>query len=149
MSCIHADFKSKKHFEGVFAADKLPIYERRRPAIFVVNTDEHHGPGKHWVVIYLPKWGPPEFFDSVGRSPSSYHRRFKRLLRGSFIYNKRPVQRPDTYTCGLFCIYSIYNRCRGRTFRNILRSFNYCNLDFNEGKVITFMKALKGNVDIR
>jgi len=140
---LTADRKVKVQFGGVYPIDKLPTNDRsRRPVFYVVNTDEHRGPGKHWVVLYLPRRGPPEFFDSLAGDPSAYHRRFGRILRPTFLKTVRRFQRLDTRSCGLFCIYFAFHRCRGWKFADILKLFCPVNLDFNERLVLSYFDEI-------
>jgi len=37
-----------KDFDGVFSADTLPS----KPHLLVVNTDDSHKPGRHWVCMW-------------------------------------------------------------------------------------------------
>ena len=45
-------------FGGVFPIDKLPGTIDSYPSLIIVNTDESHQPGSHWVCIYItsPNW---------------------------------------------------------------------------------------------
>ena len=113
----------RKQLGDVCAADELPIHIRYRPRIYIVNTDKRHQPGQHWVVFYFPKRGPAEFFDSNGYPPDYYHRRFKRVLvinGRSYKHNGVKLQEPGTITCGQFCLFYAYHRCRGYSMNQIV-----------------------------
>ena len=124
-----------KHFGGVVSADKLPYTIKRRPTAYIVNTDESKQPGRHWVVFYFPSRGPVEFFDSMGRPPDYYYRRFKRVLLNNgrhFMYNDKRLQQQGTVTCGQYCIFYIVHRSRGWSMKRIVHTFDFVNLDYNE-----------------
>jgi len=67
------------HLGGVCALDQLPRKIIRRPKMYIVDTQERYRPGKHWLVLYLPKVGPSEFFDSAGHGHRYYSWRFERF----------------------------------------------------------------------
>ena len=129
-----------RHFGDVCPADLLPIVIKHKPKAYIVNTDESHKPGKHWVAFYFPKRGFPEFFDPEGRKPEFYHRRFKNVLivNGSkYKYNQTKLQGPKT--CGEFCLYYIIHRYRGLSMKKILEKFHTKNFVDNDRKVISFL----------
>ena len=64
----------------VTCADELPVAIGRRPRTYVVNTDPCSQSGSHWIVFHFLGNGPCEFFDSLGRRPETYHRRFEYVL---------------------------------------------------------------------
>ena len=64
----------------VCCADQIPARVESRPQSFVVNTDSWDREGTHWVAVHFPKEGPAEFFDSSGRAPETYNRRFRNVL---------------------------------------------------------------------
>ena len=120
---ISRDGVTRKQFGGVLAADELPITIKYPPRFYVVNTDERHLPGSHWVAFYFPKKGPAEFFDSLGRAPEHYQQRFKNVLirnGRSYIFNKIQVQSNNSDTCGKYCIYYLKLRGRGWNMRQIV-----------------------------
>ena len=123
---------------GVCAVDQLPHIVQQRPTLYIVNSQESHRPGQHWLALYFPKVGPAECFDSLGHTPHYYHWRLARFLKtqgGYYICNQTRVQQPGTKTCGQFCIYFLQQRCTGRTMRQILGDFDETNLNYNEDLV--------------
>ena len=120
---MRRDPRIRRHLGNVCAADELPMTITYRPRTYIVNTDERYQPGSHWVVFYFPRRGPTEFFDSNGYPPEHYHKRFKKVLLKNgryYIYNKHKVQAPGTMTCGQFCLFYSYYRCRGYTIKDIV-----------------------------
>ena len=125
VAILDKDPRVKKMFGGVLAADELPFIIRKRPSVYVVNTDIKRLPGSHWTVFYFPKRGPAEFFDSLGQAPERYHKRFRIvLLRNgpAYVYNKLRVQPYYASTCGRYCIDYVKMRCHGVNMRQIVRT---------------------------
>ena len=66
---LKEDHKTRPMFYGVYPVDQLPRKRlpQTRPRIFIVNTDESRGRGKHWILIFLKKDYRAVYFDSFGR----------------------------------------------------------------------------------
>ncbi len=97
---------------------------QHRPAIYIVNADPNFLGGSHWVAMCLRKQHVPEFFDPLGRSPSSYSSSLVRFLRsssshGRYEFVKRRIQGQDSLMCGAYCL--LYAFARGHNFHRDLR----------------------------
>ncbi len=140
---LRTDAVTIKQFGGVYPADKLPTIVRHRPRIYIANTDPSSEPGKHWVSLYFPRNGPSEFFDSLGHSPRYYGWRFERALlnegRG-YLFNGLRIQQEGTITCGQFCLYYAFHRCRGESMDKIVKRFHRHNLRLNEDIVELYFR---------
>lgn len=106
---------TKHAFRGVYSSNTLPekIYER--PCALVVNTDEEHEPGSHWIAIYLDENGDAEYFDSYGLPPlSNYILDFLKIhsKQSHWTFNDRQLQHAITTMCGGYCIFFLMYRCR-------------------------------------
>ena len=144
-SFITKDPFVRRQFGGVCAADELPLRVPYRPSVYLVNTDKKRQPGRHCVTFYFPRKGPSEFFDSMGRSPEYYNRRFKTVLlkNGSnYVANAIRVQSWETTTCGHFCLFYSAHRCRGWSMRRIVHSFDSKHLRVNERVIKRFVQGL-------
>ena len=65
--CLRSDFKTRKIYGGVLPIDRLPLYRlRRKPRVYILNTDDSSGPGKHWVLVYFSAQMRGVYFDSYG-----------------------------------------------------------------------------------
>jgi hypothetical protein len=98
-----------------------------RAQSFVVNTDSCVREGTHWVAFHFPKEGPAELFDSFGRAPETYHRRFRNVLiaNGSqYKFNTVRVQPEDDDTCELYCVHFVKYRYRNFTLQDIVNAFS-------------------------
>jgi hypothetical protein len=120
---------TKHHIGAVCAVDELISVKSITvlPRIFIVNTDTHDQPGKHWVCFYFPQDGPTEFFDSLGKHPQFYSKMFVNFIfrhSSEFVYNLKPLQSDSSSTCGHFCLFYSALRCRGISTRNILSKFS-------------------------
>ena len=102
--------KRLKHFfRGVFAADNFPLHLPEGNFI-IVNASKQNTEGTHWLLFYNHR-GSYVFADPLG-FPLENYKAVNQHLRGSwevsavFEINKlKPLQRPNSKSCGLFCIY--------------------------------------------
>ena len=109
--------KSAKNFIGIFSSDRLKsIYVLVEPVFFIVNVDPASKPGSHWIAIKIGK-SAVEIFDSLGFNPklwASYPKDlFSFLGRYNFshkFYISPILQPPNTYFCGLYCVFFILYR---------------------------------------
>lgn len=149
---------TKKYFRGCFAADKLPI-KFKKPAFFVVNTQESHLPGSHWVSIFVDTNKTGEFFDSLGGPPTiNHHIKFiKKHCKKKCIYNDIPIQGPFSIKCGQFSILYLLYKVRCKTINYFLNFFSRHDFEFNDRIIdemfnvnfspISFIQASKYKVD--
>jgi hypothetical protein len=117
---IKQDGALKQIFLGVFPADKAPPINVF-PAALVLNLDKSSMPGSHWVAIYFTKSGKCEFFDSYGRKPCGLILRYLSDNCSKYTYNNICVQSLWTTYCGHLCLYFLIWRCRGISFKTIIR----------------------------
>lgn len=126
---------------GIFPIDKLP-QNHTIDSFYFINTDPSYLPGEHWVGAFFPEKSPPEFFDSIGQYPSIYSENITQFLGEKFIYNPVRLQTPYSSTCGLYCLYYLYHRCRDLPFMDILQVFSK-NTNYNDNIVIDFYETIK------
>ena len=138
----------KKQFAGVFAIDNLPKTLKIKK-FCICNTDYSTGSGKHWFALIRTTKKSVECFDSLGITSE------KRLLiekycnfRGisELLYNETSFQEDDTSTCGLFCIYYIFERMHNLdlSFDELLEEiFDGQNKVLNETSVNEFCQKLQ------
>lgn len=121
---------TRNSFAGVFPADLLPKFPRKKkPCSYIANTQKHNEPGEHWVCLYFPAQDLPEYFDSYGFLPQ---REFKEILGNSYRLSRGFFQYPLSSTCGQYCIFYILQRCLGKTMTDILNMFTTENLIEND-----------------
>ena len=129
----------RQFYGGVVALDQLPkVIEK--PTIYVVNSDPAHLPGRHWLAIFFDRVN--EHFDSAGLYPSK-SLEVELIAHGPrFRYNDQRVQAFRSDSCGLFCLFYCYFRCRSFSFKEIMSMFSN-NLKLNEAIVIYFYENTK------
>ena len=140
-SILRLDQNISKNFAGVFAADILPSNLSNLPKFLIVNSDVHSEPGQHWLAMYIPEQGPPEFFDSLGLSPKHYLASFEQFLikhGPQYIYSNKRLQNYGSDTCGLYVLYYVILRCSGCSMLDIVNNFS-TNLAQNDILTINFV----------
>lgn len=111
-------------FLGVFSSDQLPpLQDVRRPSGLIVNSDPAHKPGTHWLAIHYGKDGKDEFFDSYGKSPTSYVKSWEEHLNPRYRYNRRILQGDETTVCGHYCVFYLKQKNLGRTMESVVKCF--------------------------
>ena len=103
-----------KNFDGAFSADTLP----EKPHLLVVNTDDSHSPGRHWV-----KNDYGEYFDSFGQPPTANFERYLNRHCQSWTFNRRQLQSVVSRFCGHYCIYYCMLSSRGVDMSKVVNSF--------------------------
>ena len=112
-ACLKKDDYTKKIFGRVIAIKELPI-KPKYPSIYIINNKPRNHPGEHWLALYYDEYGVAHFFDSYGRSPSSYG--LEKFLKGTsneIQYNSKRIQGYSDY-CGYYCLLFLLLRSRGK-----------------------------------
>lgn len=98
---MRADPHTSPIFEGVFAADTLPRFLSKRPALLIFNVDRITQKGSHWQAAHIDKDGNGQFFDSYGMSPFvPAHKRFMDRVCKTWTHNPIQLQALDSAVCG-------------------------------------------------
>jgi hypothetical protein len=103
-------------------------------AALVLNTDNHKGPGRHWVAVYIEANGDKGcpgvyYFDSVGRAPTAEVNDFAervmedlKLARVSpepvYAFNDNHLQKTNT-ECGVFCLVFVISMIVRGCFKDV------------------------------
>jgi len=113
-----------KYFDGVFPADQIPS-NIKVDHFIICNVDTSLQIGSHWYVVYRHGFASLECFDSLGITDTK-----KTFLIENFNYvavhkikcNSTAVQSSNSTSCGLFCLFFIYNRLFNKdlTFQELL-----------------------------
>ena len=128
---------------NVCAVDELDPIDFQKPALYVLNTAPSNSNGRHWVCIFIPEHSPPEFFDPLGKKPDYYHIKFENFLinRGpGYYHNMTPFQSIHSTACGYFCLYYGAMRCAEVSFRDVVNTFDFDDLQANDNTVIRFVE---------
>jgi len=124
---LSKDLITKKHFQGVYASDQIPVLKKN--SYIILNSDPQYELGEHWVVLSRVN-DIFEFFDPLGRSPAEYD--FKNFpTQYSTLYNLNCIQNPLQNLCGYYCIYFAYFKSRGCKLSDIIDHFSE-NLHAND-----------------
>ena len=104
----------KKHvrgFIGVFPLDKIPSHIGTPPKSFIVNTDTHNLPGRHWIAVSYEQGGIAHAFDPLGffypfpLIAQLHTNPYRRVF-----YNYTMYQKPWERTCGQHCLSFLISR---------------------------------------
>ena len=112
----------------VCGLDQLP---KKGGGYVIANTEPSYMRGSHWVCLYTPRRGMPEYFDSSGNMPLPQMEVYLTRYAPKYKKNTRRVQDYGTDTCGEFCVYYVKKRREGWSFKKIMDSFSE-DLLFNE-----------------
>lgn len=137
----------KRWFKGFLTPDlSIPELKFKTPTLFVLNTDDHDGPGEHWCILIIHDRRRAEFFDSFGRSPTVYSFT-KEILKHAknIIFNEYPVQCLTAATCGHHCIFWAVYRARGFEPREIMKFYSAKGCSRNDKMVFKFVKKYFGS----
>ena len=117
---------TRKHFGGIYSKDTLKVINEPFPKLIICNTDISTESGKHWILFFLDG-DNLEYFDSLGKDIDYYGMEFLELLKKSKAhkYKRIPLrmQPKNSSTCGEYCLYYAYARCRGESMTSILLTF--------------------------
>ena len=146
---IQEYYQNEPRFNGVFSRDNLPNIIKS--GAYVVNLDEYHDIGTHWVALYVQSTSVYDtyvnnkivtYFDSFGveHIPKEI---MKFIARTSFglgsrrkkiITNIYRIQASDSIMCGYFCIGFINFRFNGKSLTDSTNLFS--PNDFNKNDYI-------------
>ena len=118
---IQEYYQNEPRFNGVFSRDNLPNIIKN--GAYVVNIDEYHDIGTHWVALYVNN-KTATFFDSFGvehitREIKKFIARKKKIIRN--IYT---IQAYDSIMCGYFCIGFINFMFNGKSLTDYINLFS-------------------------
>jgi len=102
-------------FRGVFMRDTLPITIRNTEC-GVVNLDDSHGDGTHWVA-YFRDGGHRYYFDSYGLNAPL---EIIGYLGEPFVAHTFQLQEPGDVICGHLCVFVLQALNFGVDFKNII-----------------------------
>lgn len=141
--------RAKPIFKGVIASDQIkdiPV-QKKEPFAFVMNLDNSHQSGSHWVAIYCDPIHDKslEYYDSFGRPcPPEFLKQIKTLVDKlglnfylKFKDNRVIDQRSNSSECGFFAMKFILDRLRGKPFKECT---GYSNVTDSEKQIKKFEK---------
>ena len=134
-------------FYGTVPCDRLPrTLPQEGPTAYIVNTDPHDEPGRHWIAIWT-EGNVSEIMDSYGLSLEVYgttdpivewlSRHFKYQL-----HNRQSLQSLFSQSCGDYALMYLIDRAEGRSMQQFLNRFKKKDYVNNDRKVGQMMKRL-------
>ena len=146
-SALNGDKVLRNIFNGVYASNKLPA-KPQKPFAIVINLDEHHEPGSHWVAVYASENNDMQYFDSYGRPPTLYSIiNFLKRAGGRWTYNEVCLQNPLTTVCGQYCLVYLWMKSRNHNLRDFVELFG-ANTTSNDLKIETLYNNAFGLLPI-
>jgi len=134
------DPRTKTIFQGFSSPDLDFPKIVKTPALFILNTDTSDGPGIHWCSAVFTKQKTCEFFDPLGKNPSTYNFDKSILKRCNKIcFNEFPVQHDSAATCGHHCLFFAFHRARNMTPKRIMKKYSRTDLVNNDHMVFDFV----------
>lgn len=139
-------------FAGVFASDRLPWPPvRDRPQGYIVNTDPHDQPGRHWLAVWTNEENECELMDSYALPLETYgsvpleqwlHQHWPIVQT-----NRQSLQTVTSWTCGHYALMYLCQKSRGTTLSDFLRLFHPHDYVQNDHRVgVWFQKQLKEKI---
>ena len=96
---IQEYYQNEPRFNGVFSRDNLP--NGIKNGAYVINLDEYHDIGTHWVALYVNNKAIT-YFDSFG--VENIPREIMKFIARKKTANIYRIQAYDSIMCGYFCI---------------------------------------------
>lgn len=98
---------TKKIYRGCFPSDKIPLF-KKFPAAIVVNFDDSHERGSHWVAIYAVDPVQVYYLDSSATHGVEDIQLYIQYNFPVWSHFEIPLQKPGTSVCGQYAIFFIY-----------------------------------------
>ena len=121
---IQQYYQNEPRFNGVFSRDNLPNSNIKNGA-YVINLDEYHDIGTHWVALYVNN-KIVTYFDSFG--VEHIPREIMKFIVHKKIINVYRMQAYDSIMCGYFCIGFINFMFNGKSLTDYTNLFSPNNL---------------------
>ncbi|KAK4877634.1 hypothetical protein RN001_010140 [Aquatica leii] len=94
------------------------------PCAIIANTDPSYKPGEHWAAFYIDEYGHGEYFDSFGRPPLGYHKKFLERNCCTWTFNCKILQDFHSVFCGQYCLVYLYFKLCNTNMIEFLEIFN-------------------------
>ena len=132
-------------FAGVFAADTLPKTPvHTKPRGYIVNTDPHTQPGRHWIALWTDR-DVCQVMDSYGLPLAAHNTpHLQTWLRRHWPVvetNTQSLQAVNSATCGHYALRFLVDRSQGKTMRDFLNHFDPYDYVRNDAYIARWMKC--------
>ena len=127
---IQEYYQNKPRFNGVFSRDNLPNNNNIKNGAYIINLDEYHNIGTHWVALYVNN-KIAIYFDSFGveHIPKEI---MKFIARKKIIANIYRIQAYGSIMCGYFCIGFINFMFNGKSLTDYANLFSPNDFEKND-----------------
>ena len=141
-----SDPKLCQMFYGTVACDHLPaVINQEGPTAYIVNTDPHDQPGKHWVALWT-HYNVCELLDSYALPLEQYkttdpliewlHRHYKYQ-----VHSDQLIQSVFSQSCGDYDLMFLVLKARGPSMQDFLSLFSSHDFVSNDRKVRGWLRA--------
>ena len=132
-------------FAGVFAADTLLKQSvHTKPRGYIVNTDPHTRPGRHWIVLWTDEDGVCQVMDSYGLPLAAHDTpHLQTWLRKHWTIveaNTQSLQAVNSAKCGHYALRFLVDRSQGKTMSQFLERFDPYDYVYNDALIASWMK---------
>ena len=117
---IQEYYQNEPRFNGIFSRDNLP--NSIKNGAYVINLDEYHDIGTHWVALYVNN-KIVIYFDSFEVAHIA-NKTMKFIARKKIIANIYRIQAYDSIMCGYFCIGFINFMFNGKSLKDYTDLFS-------------------------
>ena len=134
---IQEYYQNEPRFNGVFSGDNLPNNNNNiKNGAYVINLDEYHDIGTHWVALYVYN-KTVTYFDSFGveHIPKEI---MKFIARKKIIGNIYRIQAYDSVMCGYFCIEFINFMFNSKSLKDYTDLFSPIDFKKNDDIILEY-----------
>ena len=140
---IQEYYQNQPRFNGVFSRDNLPNNNNNnnnnnniKNGAYVINLDEYHDIGTHWVALYVNN-KTITYFDSFGVK-HILKEIMKFIARKKIITNIYRIQAYDPVMCGYFCIGFINFMFNGKSLADYTNLFSPNDFNKNDDIILNY-----------
>ena len=130
---IQEYYRNEPGFNGVFSRDNLGSAVKNGP--YVVNLDECHDIGTHWVALYVNN-KIVTYFDSFG--VEHIPKEVMKFIARKKIINIYRVQAYDSIMCGYFCIGFVNFMFNGKRLKDYTNLFSPNDFKKNDDIILKY-----------
>ena len=133
---IQEYYQNEPRFNGVFSRDNLPNNNNIKNGAYVINLDEYHDIGTHWVALYVNN-KIVTYFDSFGVEdiPKEI---MKFIVRKKIITNIYRIQAYDSIMSGYFYIGLINFLFNGKSLTDYTNIFSPNDFNKNDDIILKY-----------
>ena len=130
---IQEYYRNEPGFNGVFSGNNLGSAVKNGP--YVVNLDECHDIGTHWVALYVNN-KIVTYFDSFG--VEHIPKEVMKFIACKKIINIYRVQAYDSIMCGYFCIGFVNFMFNGKRLKDYTNLFSPNDFKKNDDIILKY-----------